>query len=241
MFLDRLIPDDWGRKLLRRWGLLGLVPIVLLAVAIEWCEQSAVEQTVKVAVTGCTESAESQSRRAAGVYQSVRAKYGEPTREEQNDDVLVYEGASAADGKAFDFVIRLDDDRDPCYWELWISAKIAPADEDASAGLMAALDDYDIGRHYERVGFFSIHDGWLWLNKHVPLKTESYGSTFWVDDHLELADYWATQWLRQVEEVQAGRAPKPRQYVYRPGRDPESVLARAEAWLDGGWRDASRD
>jgi hypothetical protein len=120
---------------------------------------------------------------------------------------------------------------DPCWWNLIAIAHVGEIGNDEK--LRAALDDRSIGGRYERSGvWIHRHDGSLWLMKTESLRTLDAVSFFWLDNHLAVAEAWGGGWLGEVREVAAGRAPKPSGYVYRPGRDPETVLEGVQRFLD---------
>ena len=238
MLLDKLIPRELWVKLVTkgRWGWLGIAGLVVVVGVIEYCGTQVVTGVVHDAVTGCSESESSMTERANAVFSAIPERYGPPTRTERNGDKLVYESTRLADRTLGRFEVELEDSGDPCYWKIRIRAHVTD-EEDEPRKLLATLDDFDVRRSYERRGFFFARDdGSIWLTTHESLRTTHASSFYWLDDYLDLADYWSRVWMPEVRAIAKGGA-KPKQIFWRPGKDPESVIEGVEEFLrDAGVR-----
>jgi hypothetical protein len=231
--LEKLIPEEVWERARRKGGWLGVGALLAAVGVVAYCEQRAVETAVHAAVTGCSESQESASRRAAQVFAAVVERYGPPTRELDDGDTLIFDAPRGPDAAPPRFELVLDDESmsDPCYWKVLVIAHVAELGEDGDK-IKATLDDFDVRRSYERSGvWIHRHDGSLWAMKTASLREIHPSSFFWIDDHLSVAQAWASEWIGEVRDIAHGRAPVPKETVYRPGRDPQSVIESAKRFL----------
>lgn len=97
-----------------------------------------------------------------------------------------------------------------------------------SPGLLDALSQGEIGSRYEGAGGLVYDDttGTLRLIRSYPLRDHDLVRR--IEDLRELAGYWHERWLDEVRAIHEGRAPRPAEFVWRPGRDPASVLKEIE-------------
>lgn len=232
--LERLIPEEWWGKLRQRGGpvgWLGLAALATVAIGIGYCEYGAAETVVRAAVMGCADGTTVAADRAARVFQRVIAVYGEPTREEDRGNTLYFEAPRSADAAVSPFWLRLSDDADPCHWSLSVQVRVAPPGPD-DATLVQAIDrDPAVRRGFESRGRWYANDEGLFLARTHPVRELQGASLYWLEDHLDLASHWATTWLDEVREIQAGRAQAPGETRYRPGKDPKSILDSANRLL----------
>jgi len=97
-----------------------------------------------------------------------------------------------------------------------------------SPGLLDALSQGEIGRRYEGAEALVYDDatGTLRLIRSYPLRDHDLVGR--IEDLRDLAGYWRERWLDEVRAIHEGRAPRPAEIVWRPGRDPASILREVE-------------
>jgi len=241
-----LRPDDRGtlapmygwiaRHVKRYWdsdGPFGKVVAVLLvlgaSVGISALRYSTKRAIVKSA-TGCGVDEEGMNARWRGMLGALEKQYGKPQPFGDGSDRIVFPEAQ--------FNIAYITMYDPCDSFLGIRVPIEGAAPPPlpPKRLLEVLEDRNIGGKYERGAggsfMYDDHSKAYYLSYIVLLKQERAESIVkTIDERRQIGETWRNGWFEEVWRIAMGEAPAPKDPVYRPGKDPESILRGVDAFL----------
>jgi hypothetical protein len=177
------------------------------------------------AMTSCGLDDAGAARKADSQISALEKKYGPGKKETQGRRV-------AFDGFDVDYVSMYD----PCESFLVLRTTLATTAPIEPKQMMAALEDRAIGGKFERGlgGMFTYEPETTTfrLVHSVKVRTQSEGSIGMAAEEIKsLGEKWRGEWFEEVALVARGEAAPPAKAVYRPGKDPESVLRDVDAFL----------
>jgi len=177
-------------------------------------------------VTGCGIDEAGMNKRASAMIEALEQKHGKGKPGPP--------GYSRVDFEKFD--VDYVDMNDPCHSFMSVRTLISSTPPVPPAQMMRALEDHQIGGRYEKgLGGSFVYDEektTFRIVYIVELKTQTPASFVrTVDEYLNVADSWRNGWFEEVALVVRGEARPPDKPVYRPGKDPESILRGVDAFL----------
>lgn len=224
-----------GREARGLWyqGPLGKAAAVVL-VLVASVGISASRLLFKTAVTqsvvGCGLDEAAMKQRAQRLLDVLDVEYGKGKRLPGGADRLVFENAK--------FDIAYVDMVDPCqdFFAIRVPIEGLVASPLPPKKLLPILEDRNIGGKYESgLGGMFVYDDDLkayYLSYIVRLTQLGDGGIVReVRERQSLGEAWRKGWFEEVWRIAMGEAQAPKENMYRPGRDPESVLRGVDAFL----------
>jgi hypothetical protein len=222
----------WAADLIKRlWkqGPMGQVLAVLALLAIPLGIgglRVGLRNAVVRSATGCGLDEESAANRAKALITTLETHYGASKPGKQGTSRLAFDGFDV------DYVSMYD----PCYSFLAVRTTLATTSPAPPEQMMKALEDRDIGGRYEkglRGSFAYDADETTFRIVYIVEIKKEHPSTIvhTVEEMLSIRDAWRGGWFEEVALVVRGEGKPPPKHVYRPGKDPESVLRGIDAFL----------
>jgi hypothetical protein len=216
-FIRRLWDQGPGGKVLAVLALVGI------SVGIGAMRVGARNAMVRAA-TSCGLDEAGAERRADAAIARLEKKFG-PGKKQGPGRRVAFEGFDV------DYVSM----NDPCYSFLslrTVLATVAPVQPDH---MMRTLEDRAIGGRFERgVGGMFVYEAettTFRLVNSVQVR-EAEGKIVWAAEEIKsLGEKWRGEWFEEVALVARGESAPPAKAIYRPGKDPESVLRDVDAFL----------
>lgn len=169
----------------------------------------------------CTMSRDEVKARVGAMLQALKSEHGDGKPFPGDDDRLVFSQAQ--------FEIKFRNRIDPCdgHFEVRVPISGSTPPSLPPDRMLQALEDRNIGGFYEQgvEGTFVYDEDvkTYYLSYTIPLKELRNGDVnSAIVERLSLGDAWRKGWFDQVSRIATGTEPKPKEQIYRPGKQPAS-------------------
>ena len=179
-------------------------------------------------ITDCGLDEAAMASRAKANLDALKANNGPPLPHSKGSSRLVFPN----DQFDIDYVSMSN----PCDSFFSIRVPIGKSSILPNDQMMNALNDNKIGGRYDKGlrGSFQMDDDsqMFYLAFMMPLDTQQWNNVFGaIDEKQKLGASWRNGWFEEVGRIALGESPAPKEHVWQPGKDPDSVLHEVDRFL----------